>query len=110
LRAAQTYMSTVEALGVRAEVLSVVFDQVVKEQDTAQLDTNGIEKPVSISQALEIVNSWLERVATKDPVLFRRFVSLVSPVERATVKGKKAPESKAKTPKPSLESTEEQHA
>jgi hypothetical protein len=110
LRAAQTYMSTVEALGVRAEVLSVVFDQVVKEQDTAQLDTNGIEKPVSISQALEIVNSWLERVATKDPALFRRFVSLVSPVERATVKGKKAPEPKAKTPKPSLESTEEQHA
>jgi len=79
LRAAQTYMSMVEALGLRAEVLAVVFERVVTENEGEHTDfASTTERAVSTSQAFEIVNSWLERIASKDPMLFRRMLQQIA--------------------------------
>ncbi|MEJ0072587.1 MAG: AarF/ABC1/UbiB kinase family protein [Candidatus Saccharibacteria bacterium] len=86
LRAAQTYMSLVEALGLRAEVLKTVFAKVVEQQQGQYLESNnGTERQINMSQALEIVNSWLERVATRDPMLFNHLLQQVSAGSYGTV-------------------------
>jgi hypothetical protein len=79
LRSAQTYMSMVESLGLRNQVFTTVFSTVVREQGKLhpELTGNGDERQVTTSRALEIINSWLERVASKDPVLFRRLLQQV---------------------------------
>jgi serine/threonine protein kinase len=83
LRAAQTYMSTVEALGLRNEVLSVVFDKVVSAAEGA---AHGSDRQPTTSQALEIVNGWLERVASKDPALFRKLLKQLMSAGAVTAK------------------------
>jgi hypothetical protein len=91
LRAAQTYMSTVEALGLRAEVFTTVFSTVVTEQAELhpELTGNEGERLITTSQALEVINSWLERVANKDPMLFRRLLQQVGAAGYGTVKAAK---------------------
>jgi tRNA A-37 threonylcarbamoyl transferase component Bud32 len=75
LRASQTYMSVVETLGRRNDVLPVVFDTVVERlrNDSAESFQDG-EEPISTSEAIETINRWLERVATRDPALFRQLI------------------------------------
>jgi hypothetical protein len=91
LRAAQTYMSTVEALGMRAEVFTTVFTTVVREegQKHPEITGNEGERQITTSQALEVINSWLERVANKDPMLFRRLLQQVGAAGYGTVKAAK---------------------
>lgn len=75
LRASQTYMTLVEALGRRKEVIPVVFTQVVSivEREHPEVRTEG-DEPMSIAQALETINRWLERVAARDPALFDKLL------------------------------------
>lgn len=117
LRAAQTYMSLVESLGLRAEVLSVVFDTVVREQGSKHRDLLGDnEKAMTTSQALEVISAWLERVAAKDPMLFRRMLQQIGDVGTGTAKAaKEAVESITETVSETVEKVneppvKEQHA
>jgi len=75
LRAAQTYMTLVEALGRRKVVIPIVLQQVVAlvEREHPNLRTESDES-MSITQAIETVNSWLERVAMRDPALFNNLL------------------------------------
>lgn len=78
LRAAQTYITLVETLGRREPVLPRVFDRVVKqvEQDYPEL-RHKTEDSMSTNQALVIVSSWLERVAERDPTLFKQLITRI---------------------------------
>jgi hypothetical protein len=75
LRAAQTYITLVESLGRRNVVLPKVFSLVVNQvkQDHPDILHQADEAP-SISEALETVTNWLERVAERDPMLFRELM------------------------------------
>lgn len=72
LRATQTFTSMVGALGrskeVTAQTISKVVETVKKQYPSI---TNSNKNEPSIGDAIEIVSAWLERVATKDPMLFQ---------------------------------------
>ena len=72
LRASQTYLTMVAALGRRQAVIPKVFTQVVKiiETEHPEVRTDG-DEPIGITQALETINTWLERVAMRDPALLQ---------------------------------------
>ena len=112
LRAAQTYMSTVEALGLRQEVFTTVFSTVVTEQAEKhpELTGNEGERQITTSQALEVINSWLERVANKDPMLFRRLLQQVGSAGYGTVKTAKQAVKKAAKEVIEKDKPKEQHA
>lgn len=87
LRAAQTYMSLVEALGLRGKVLAVVFNTTIRDALREHPELSGISEPqITTSKALEIVNSWLERVANQDPLLFSRLLEQFSPSDKISAK------------------------
>lgn len=73
LRAIQTYTTLLSSLGLYGKVmeptLAKTTDYVRQHYPEA---TTPEEDGVNISAALETVASWLERVADKDPVLFRQ--------------------------------------
>lgn len=78
LRAAQTYITLVETLGRREVVLPVVFDRVVKQVEMDHPDLrHQSDENMSIGEALEIVSNWLERVAERDPALFRQLTERI---------------------------------
>jgi hypothetical protein len=78
LRAVQTYISLIDALGRRQVVLPRVFDGIVAhvEQQFPGLKHQG-DDAMSVSEALETVSLWLERVAMRDPALFRQLMDRI---------------------------------
>lgn len=78
LRAAQTYISLVEKLGRRGAVLPKVFERVVKQVEIEFPELrHEKEDSMSVAAALEIVSSWLERVAERDPALFQQLMTRI---------------------------------
>ncbi len=78
LRASQTYINLVDGLGRRTAVLPRVFAEVVKQVDQDHPELRyQTEEGMSISDALEIVSSWLGRVAERDPQLFQEITSRI---------------------------------
>jgi len=75
LRAAQTYFTLVETLGRRKQVLPEVFHRVIAD---VEKNLPGLmeedEDNTSISDALEIIGNWLERIAERDPKLFQKLM------------------------------------
>ena len=71
VRAAQTYLTLVETLGMRAKVLPPLLALVVNDTKLKfpELDHAG-DKPMTLSKSMEVVSNWLERIADRDPVLF----------------------------------------
>ena len=80
LRAAQTYITLVETLGRRGTVLPRVFDRVVKQVtiDHPEL-LHASDDNMNIGDAFEIVSNWLERVAERDPALFKKLMNRIRP-------------------------------
>lgn len=78
LRASQTYMTLVESLGRRREVLPRVFETVVARvlEEHPEIRTQS-EEPITMTEALETINSWLERVAVRDPALFSQLMERI---------------------------------
>ncbi len=78
LRAAGTYINLVEVLGRRAVVLPRVFGEVVfqVEHEFPEL-RHQQDDTVTVSEALEIVSKWLERVAERDPALFQQLMKRI---------------------------------
>lgn len=78
LRASQTYISLLDSLGYRANVLPQMLDNVVSEVLVRFPEiANETEKTLSTSQAIDIINRWLERVAVRDPMLFRQLLNKI---------------------------------
>lgn len=78
LRATQTYMSLVDTLGRRTAVMPKVLKKVVervKHEHPEVLSKN--DGDISVSQALDIVSNWLERVANRDPLLFSQLMKRI---------------------------------
>jgi hypothetical protein len=80
LRAAQTYMTLVETMGRLNVVMPRVFSRVVDQvnKDFPGLAHQG-DATMSVGQALEIVTNWLERIAERDPVLFKQLLERIRP-------------------------------
>ncbi len=78
IRAAQTYITLVESLGRQDEVLPIVFD-VATTKLAKEHSELLIESPsnMTIQRAIDIVTKWLERVANRDPVLFRKLLGQI---------------------------------
>jgi len=78
LRAAQTYINLVESLGRKDQVLPIVFIKSIEklEKDHPELVYEKTSN-MTVARAINIITKWLERVANKDPILFRRLISYV---------------------------------
>lgn len=95
LRAAQSYITLVDSLGLKSAVLPQAFQQgleyVGKERPEFTQET---ESTMSLNRSLEIISKWLERVATRDPGLFKIFISKIRMLEETKPKvAKSAPSS-----------------
>ena len=78
LRAAQTYITLVESLGRRNTVLPRVFSEVIARVDLEHPELrHQQDESMSVSDALETVSSWLERVAERDPALFSQLMKKI---------------------------------
>jgi hypothetical protein len=73
-------------------VLPIVFDKVVKktEFDFPGLAHQG-DATMSISTALETVTNWLERVAERDPLLFKQLMDRIRLPVSSTISDVKEP-------------------
>lgn len=89
LRAAQTYITMLESLDRRVELFPQILAKAVQKVaiDHPEI-VHETDKTVSASQAIDIVNRWLERVAIRDPALFMQLLKRISPREAAARKEK----------------------
>jgi len=91
LRAAQTYITLLESLGVRAEALPHILENVTTQvMELYPEIANETERTLSTSQAVDIVNRWLERVAMRDPLLFSQLLGKID-IKKAMNKAKETP-------------------
>lgn len=73
LRATQTFTSMLGSLGLYAKVMPYVIDNSVKDIRRLFPEvTQDNKETVSIGDAIETVANWLERVAARDPMLFKQ--------------------------------------
>ena len=78
LRAANIYMSMLASLGIKKDVLTQTFNNVIYAVETnhsALVDKAA--KGTDIGEAIEIVSEWLESIAEKDPALSRKLAESV---------------------------------
>jgi ABC1 atypical kinase-like domain len=84
IRAAQTFVALLDALDRRGTLLPDILRQVVARVESEHPDiVHATERSVSMSQAIDIVNRWLERVAVRDPAMFTQ---LLKHIDRSKVK------------------------
>ncbi len=83
LRAAQTYIAMLGALKRRRLFGSILAEAVANIAQKHPDIINETERTVSASQAIDIINRWLERVAVRDPALFMQLLKRISPREKA---------------------------
>jgi serine/threonine protein kinase len=78
LRAMQTYMTLLDALGRRTAVMPRVLKKSVERIQREHPEVlNKNDGDISVSQALEIISNWLERVANRDPLLFSQLMKRI---------------------------------
>lgn len=87
LRAAQSYITLVEAVGGRTTVLPNVFKETLKRvaRDYPEYTQDNPDLP-SVNRAMETISRWLERVADRDPVLFTSFINKMNTARGETKK------------------------
>jgi len=78
IRAAQTYIALVESMGRQDKVLPIMFDTATSKLRIEHPELT-VENPnnMTIARSIDIVTKWLERVANRDPVLFRKLLSQI---------------------------------
>jgi serine/threonine protein kinase len=81
LRAAQTYIALLNSLN-RNSLYPLILAQATEiiARDNPGL-IHDTEDSLTTTQAISIINRWLERVAMKDPLLFRQLLQRISPRE-----------------------------
>ncbi len=73
LRAIQTYTSLLSSLGLYKETMPVIIDHSVRYiREHHPEEVHDTKDSIAMADALETVANWLERVADKDPALFRQ--------------------------------------
>lgn len=83
LRAAQTYIALLNSLNRNSlypRILARATEIIARDHTGIIHDT---EDSLTTTQAISIINRWLERVAMKDPLLFRQLLQRISPREEA---------------------------
>jgi hypothetical protein len=88
LRAAQTYIALLNALNRNSmypRILAQAVEIIARDYPDVVRDT---DPSLSASQAIAIINKWLERVAMKDPVLFSQLLRRINPREEAILQAK----------------------
>lgn len=100
LRAAQSYMTLVDSLGGKTTTLPTIFEKALGRvaEDFPEYTQDNPDLP-SINRAMETISKWLERVADKDPALFKSFIDKIN-IAQSEIKPKKkvAPKKPADTP------------
>lgn len=83
LRAAQTYIALLKSLD-RNDLYPTILARAVEAIERDHPDLVLVtDNPLSVSQAIGIINRWLERVALRDPMLFSQLLRRISPREEA---------------------------
>lgn len=78
MRTVQTYTTLMTSLGVYQEVMGNILSRAVHDIRELQPDIANDEKDnIGIGDALDTVMSWLERVADRDPMLFRQLADKI---------------------------------
>lgn len=87
LRAAQSYITLVDSMGGKTTVLPTILDRALKRvaTDFPELTQDTTHLP-TVNQAMETISKWLERVADKDPALFRTFVDKMNSAQPKAAK------------------------
>ena len=92
LRASQTFIAMLKALNrnnLYPTILAEAVSTIAREHSDVIHDT---DEPLTPSQAIAVINRWLERVALRDPVLFSRLIRRISPREQVVETGLKTKE------------------
>lgn len=83
LRAAQSYMTLVSSFDLKGSVLPEAFKEGLDYVASQRPDyTQESENTMSANRAMEVVSKWLERVANRDPVLFKTFITKIKAAEQ----------------------------
>ncbi len=91
LRAIQTYTSLVSSLGRYQKVVPSVMNSVVADIRTLHPEiANDGDEQISIGDAIDIIMRWLERVAERDPALFRQLMTKIRSSNKSIVDIKEA--------------------
>lgn len=78
LRAAQTFFTLVSTLEFQTSVLPEVFTRVIKTVEADMPDVaTASDDAMGISDALEVISNWLERIAERDPKLFQQLLAKI---------------------------------
>lgn len=78
LRAIQTYSALVTSLGRYQQVVPKMMDQVIREikKSHPEVIADGSDQ-IAIGDAIDIITGWLERVAERDPALFKQLIKKI---------------------------------
>lgn len=75
MRSAQSFMTLLYSLGLYKKVLPKITERVIESVKLNYPEMTQDVTTVTMSEALETVSAWLERVAEKDPQLFKELSS-----------------------------------
>ncbi len=84
MRSAQSYMTLLYSLGLYRKVLPKILTRVLEYVNERYPEVTQDSATVSLSDAIETVSAWLERVAEKDPQLFKLLSAKVKKASMAT--------------------------
>jgi hypothetical protein len=78
LRTVQTYTSLVSSLGRYREVVPPMMDQVTQDIRRLYPETiTNTDDQIAVGDAIDTIMEWLERVAERDPALFRQLMQKI---------------------------------
>jgi hypothetical protein len=90
LRAAQSYITLVGSFDLKGEILPDAFKNGLDYVAQHRPDyTQEGEINMSANKAMEVISKWLERVANRDPMLFKTFVTKIKSAEKQAPAGVK---------------------
>ena len=102
LRAVQSYITLVGSFDLKGSVLPNTLKEGLDYVAIQRPDyTQEGEITMSANRAMEVISKWLERVANRDPVLFKTFVTKIKAAEKQVPAGraKKPPAKEGGAPK-----------
>ena len=89
MRAIMSFITLIDSLGVFREVMQPTYTKVIDKVNQVYPEVQTKPDPdMSIGRALDILHEWLERVANKDPVLFRNLMSKLNAGRKLLSQGK----------------------
>lgn len=75
MRSWLTYNNFLKSIGKR-QLISRIYDRIMTQVEKEMPELESDEPPhISLATAVDIMSSWLERVAQRDPMLFRQLMS-----------------------------------